>query len=104
MPRRGVPRVCRAVAGLEGCSQAALQRNACIRKVFAGSLAAVRRRSVCAQLKLQAVSAGRGTGLCVAPLSWGCCAGCRWPLLLRESVAGKQVAKQITCTPCCAAG
>uniref|UniRef100_A0A8C9LAS4 Myosin XVIIIB n=1 Tax=Pavo cristatus TaxID=9049 RepID=A0A8C9LAS4_PAVCR len=54
MPRRGVPRVCRAVAGLEGCSQAALQRNACIRKVFASSLAAVRRRSVCAQLKLQA--------------------------------------------------
>ncbi|XP_065595087.1 unconventional myosin-XVIIIb isoform X2 [Cyrtonyx montezumae] len=54
MLRRGVPRVCRAVAGLEGCSQAALQRNACIRKVFASSLAAVRRRSVCAQLKLQA--------------------------------------------------
>uniref|UniRef100_A0A669PEQ3 Myosin XVIIIB n=1 Tax=Phasianus colchicus TaxID=9054 RepID=A0A669PEQ3_PHACC len=53
MLRRGVPRVCRAVAGLEGCSQAALQRNACIRKVFASSLAAVRRRSVCAQLKLQ---------------------------------------------------
>ncbi|XP_031411766.1 unconventional myosin-XVIIIb [Meleagris gallopavo] len=54
MLRRGVPRVCRAVAGLEGCSQAALQRNACVRKVFASSLAAVRRRSVCAQLKLQA--------------------------------------------------
>ncbi|OXB85029.1 UNVERIFIED_CONTAM: hypothetical protein H355_016151, partial [Colinus virginianus] len=54
MLRRGVPRVCRAVAGLEGCSQAALQRNACIRKVFASSLAAVRRRSVCTQLKLQA--------------------------------------------------
>ncbi|OXB59142.1 hypothetical protein ASZ78_006689, partial [Callipepla squamata] len=54
MLRRGVPRVCRAVAGLEGCSQAALQRNACIRKVFASSLAAVRRRSVCAQIKLQA--------------------------------------------------
>ncbi|XP_052547067.1 LOW QUALITY PROTEIN: unconventional myosin-XVIIIb [Tympanuchus pallidicinctus] len=54
MLRRGVPRVCRAVAGLEGCSQAALQRNACVRKVFASNLAAVRRRSVCAQLKLQA--------------------------------------------------
>lgn len=74
MLRRGVPRVCRAVAGLEGCSQAALQRNACIRKVFASSLAAVRRRSVCAQLKLQAVSAETGAGLCVAPPGWGCCA------------------------------
>uniref|UniRef100_A0A493STH3 Myosin XVIIIB n=1 Tax=Anas platyrhynchos platyrhynchos TaxID=8840 RepID=A0A493STH3_ANAPP len=37
-----------------GCSQAALQRSACIRKTFASSLAAVRKRSVCAQLKLQA--------------------------------------------------
>lgn len=56
LPRRRAPRGCRAVAGLEGCSQAALQRSACIRKTFASSLAAVRKRSVCAQLKLQAVS------------------------------------------------
>ncbi|XP_035196042.1 unconventional myosin-XVIIIb isoform X5 [Oxyura jamaicensis] len=54
LPRRRAPRGCRAVAGLEGCSQAALQRSACIRKTFASSLAAVRKRSVCAQLKLQA--------------------------------------------------
>ncbi|XP_068509677.1 unconventional myosin-XVIIIb isoform X1 [Anas acuta] len=54
LPRRHAPRGCRAVAGLEGCSQAALQRSACIRKTFASSLAAVRKRSVCAQLKLQA--------------------------------------------------
>ncbi|NXD68513.1 MY18B protein, partial [Eolophus roseicapillus] len=45
---------CRAVAGLEGRSQAALHRSACVRKTFASSFAAVRKRSVCAQLKLQA--------------------------------------------------
>ncbi|XP_054248542.1 unconventional myosin-XVIIIb [Indicator indicator] len=50
---RAVP-ACRAVAGLEGRSQAALRRNACVRKTFASSFAAVRKRSVCAQLKLQA--------------------------------------------------
>ncbi|XP_071428058.1 unconventional myosin-XVIIIb [Pithys albifrons albifrons] len=45
---------CRAVAGLEGQSQAALHRNTCLRKSFASSFAAVRKRSVCAQVKLQA--------------------------------------------------
>ncbi|XP_051490414.1 unconventional myosin-XVIIIb [Apus apus] len=35
-------------------SQAALHRSACLRKSFASSFAAVRKRSVCAQLKLQA--------------------------------------------------
>ncbi|KAI6076231.1 Unconventional myosin-XVIIIb [Aix galericulata] len=45
LPRRRAPRGCRAVAGLEGCSQAALQRSTCIRKTFASSLAAVRKRS-----------------------------------------------------------
>ncbi|KFM09891.1 Unconventional myosin-XVIIIb, partial [Aptenodytes forsteri] len=45
---------CRAVAGLEGCSQAVLHRNGCVRKTFASSFAAVKKRSVCAQLKLQA--------------------------------------------------
>ncbi|NXW40067.1 MY18B protein, partial [Nyctiprogne leucopyga] len=54
LPRWRVPLPCRAVAGLEGRSQAALHRNACVRKTFASSLAAVKRRSVCAQLKLQA--------------------------------------------------
>ncbi|NXC36932.1 MY18B protein, partial [Campylorhamphus procurvoides] len=45
---------CRAVAGLEGQSQASLHRNTCLRKSFASSFAAVRKRSVCAQIKLQA--------------------------------------------------
>ncbi|CAM9528714.1 unnamed protein product [Bubo scandiacus] len=52
LPRSGAPLACRAVAGLEGRSQAALHRNACVRKTFASSLAAVK-KSVCAQLKLQ---------------------------------------------------
>ncbi|NXL57647.1 MY18B protein, partial [Chordeiles acutipennis] len=54
LPRSRVPLVCRAVAGLEGRSQAALHRNGCVRKTFASSFAAVKKRSVCAQLKLQA--------------------------------------------------
>ncbi|NXO63477.1 MY18B protein, partial [Phainopepla nitens] len=53
-PRAGAPLCCRALAGLEGRSQAALHRNACLRKTFASSFAAVRKRSVCAQIKLQA--------------------------------------------------
>ncbi|KAM4648826.1 unconventional myosin-XVIIIb [Amazona ochrocephala] len=53
-PRVRAPLGCRAVAGLEGRSQAALHRSACVRKSFASSFAAVRKRSVCAQLKLQA--------------------------------------------------
>uniref|UniRef100_A0A8C3EKQ9 Uncharacterized protein n=1 Tax=Corvus moneduloides TaxID=1196302 RepID=A0A8C3EKQ9_CORMO len=55
-PRASAPLSCRALAGLEGRSQAALHRNACLRKTFASSLAALRKRSVCAQIKLQAVS------------------------------------------------
>ncbi|KAM6051904.1 unconventional myosin-XVIIIb [Chlamydotis macqueenii] len=54
LPRSRAPLACRAVAGLEGHSQAALHRNACVRKTFASSFAAVKKRSVCAQLKLQA--------------------------------------------------
>ncbi|NXK92676.1 MY18B protein, partial [Formicarius rufipectus] len=45
---------CRALAGLDGRSQAALHRNSCLRKSFASSFAAVRKRAVCAQIKLQA--------------------------------------------------
>uniref|UniRef100_A0A8C3MCB3 Uncharacterized protein n=1 Tax=Geospiza parvula TaxID=87175 RepID=A0A8C3MCB3_GEOPR len=52
--RAGAPLCCPALAGLEGRSQAALHRNACLRKTFASSFAAVRKRSVCAQIKLQA--------------------------------------------------
>ncbi|NXS70785.1 MY18B protein, partial [Pandion haliaetus] len=54
LPRSRVPLACRAVAGLEGRSQAVLHRNGCVRKTFASSFAAVKKRSVCAQLKLQA--------------------------------------------------
>ncbi|XP_030357264.1 unconventional myosin-XVIIIb [Strigops habroptila] len=54
VPRLRAPLGCRAVAGLEGRSQAALHRSACVRKTFASSFAAVKKRSVCAQLKLQA--------------------------------------------------
>ncbi|NXK60422.1 MY18B protein, partial [Sylvietta virens] len=53
-PRARAPLPCRALAGLEGRSQAALHRNACLRKTFASSFAALRKRSVCAQIKLQA--------------------------------------------------
>ncbi|NXA67683.1 MY18B protein, partial [Mohoua ochrocephala] len=53
-PRARAPLSCRALAGLEGRSQAALHRNACLRKTFASSFAALRKRSVCAQIKLQA--------------------------------------------------
>ncbi|XP_071301897.1 unconventional myosin-XVIIIb [Agelaius tricolor] len=52
--RAAAPLCCPALAGLEGRSQAALHRNACLRKTFASSFAAVRKRSVCAQIKLQA--------------------------------------------------
>ncbi|NXF48476.1 MY18B protein, partial [Oceanites oceanicus] len=54
LPRSRAPLPCRAVAGLEGRSQAVLHRNGCVRKTFASSFAAVKKRSVCAQLKLQA--------------------------------------------------
>ncbi|NXA98105.1 MY18B protein, partial [Melanocharis versteri] len=53
-PRARAPLGCRALAGLDGRSQAALHRNACLRKTFASSFAALRKRSVCAQIKLQA--------------------------------------------------
>ncbi|KAF6082176.1 myosin XVIIIB [Phyllostomus discolor] len=45
--------VCRAVAGLEGTSQQALQRSCTVRRVFASSFAAVKRKAPCSQIKLQ---------------------------------------------------
>ncbi|XP_054936652.1 unconventional myosin-XVIIIb, partial [Physeter macrocephalus] len=45
--------VCRAVAGLEGTSQQAQQRNCTVRRTFASSLAAVKRKAPCSQIKLQ---------------------------------------------------
>ncbi|XP_031804670.1 unconventional myosin-XVIIIb [Sarcophilus harrisii] len=53
LPRSRVPPICRAVAGMEGCSQQALHRVGCVRKTFASSLAAVKRKAVCAQIILQ---------------------------------------------------
>uniref|UniRef100_F6WUI3 Myosin 18b n=1 Tax=Xenopus tropicalis TaxID=8364 RepID=F6WUI3_XENTR len=52
-PRAKFPLICRSVSGMEGKSQQALQRISCVRKTFASSFAAVRRRSVCGQIKLQ---------------------------------------------------
>nr|XP_030715701.1 unconventional myosin-XVIIIb [Globicephala melas] len=45
--------VCRAVAGLEGTSQQAQQRSSTVRRAFASSLAAVKRKAPCSQIKLQ---------------------------------------------------
>ncbi|XP_078521685.1 unconventional myosin-XVIIIb [Lissotriton helveticus] len=53
LTRSKFPLICRSVAGLEGHSQQALQRIGCVRKTFTSSFAAVNRRSVCAQIKLQ---------------------------------------------------
>ncbi|XP_063310710.1 unconventional myosin-XVIIIb isoform X1 [Pelobates fuscus] len=53
LPRAKFPLICRSLAGMEGKSQQALQRISCVRKTFASSFAAVRRKSVCAQIKLQ---------------------------------------------------
>uniref|UniRef100_A0A8C6XM18 Myosin XVIIIB n=1 Tax=Naja naja TaxID=35670 RepID=A0A8C6XM18_NAJNA len=53
LPRAQVPLLCRSVAGWEGHSQQALKRTGCLRKTFSGSFATIRRRSVCAQIKLQ---------------------------------------------------
>ncbi|KAM9194078.1 unconventional myosin-XVIIIb [Dugong dugon] len=51
--RAKFPPVCQAVAGLEGTSQQALQRICTVRKTFASSLAAVKRKAMCTQIKLQ---------------------------------------------------
>ncbi|KAM3938083.1 unconventional myosin-XVIIIb [Leptodactylus fuscus] len=53
LPRTKFPLICRSVAGMEGKSQQAMQRVSCVRKTFASSFAAVKRKSVCAQIKLQ---------------------------------------------------
>ncbi|KAM9307416.1 unconventional myosin-XVIIIb [Pholidichthys leucotaenia] len=53
-PRIALPPLCRGLAGLDGSSQCALQRNGTIRKTFSGGMAAVRRHSQCIAVKLQA--------------------------------------------------
>lgn len=54
--RAKLPPVCLMVAGLEGTSQQALHRSRVVRRAFASSLAAVKRKAPCAQIKLQMVS------------------------------------------------
>ncbi|CAO2629076.1 Unconventional myosin-XVIIIb [Lemmus lemmus] len=51
--RAKLPPVCRAVGGLEGTSQQALHRSRVMRRAFASSLAALKRKAPCAQIKLQ---------------------------------------------------
>ncbi|XP_012869733.1 PREDICTED: unconventional myosin-XVIIIb [Dipodomys ordii] len=48
-----LPPVCQALAGLAATSPQALQRNRVLRRAFAGSLGALKRRASCAQIKLQ---------------------------------------------------
>ncbi|XP_073742883.1 unconventional myosin-XVIIIb isoform X1 [Callorhinus ursinus] len=51
--RAKLPPVCQAVAGLEGTTQQALQRSCAVRRAFASSFAAVKRKAPCSQIKLQ---------------------------------------------------
>ncbi|XP_032898955.1 unconventional myosin-XVIIIb [Amblyraja radiata] len=51
--RSKIPAICRSVSGLEGTSQQSLHRISCVRKTFSSSFAAVKRKSVCALIKLQ---------------------------------------------------
>uniref|UniRef100_A0ACB8FZP5 Uncharacterized protein n=1 Tax=Sphaerodactylus townsendi TaxID=933632 RepID=A0ACB8FZP5_9SAUR len=53
LQRSKMPLVCRSVAGLDGSSQQTLQRVGSVRKTFTSSFAAVKKKSVCAQIKLQ---------------------------------------------------
>lgn len=45
-----------SIAGLEGGSQLALRRAASMRKTFTTGMAAVKKKSLCIQVKLQVVS------------------------------------------------
>ncbi|MBN3306909.1 MY18B protein, partial [Amia calva] len=53
-PRSAVPPLCRGLGGLEVGTQRSLQRAGTVRKTFSGGLAALRRRSACITVKLQA--------------------------------------------------
>lgn len=46
-----------SIAGLEGGSQLALRRATSMRKTFTTGMAAVKKKSLCIQIKLQVVSA-----------------------------------------------
>lgn len=69
--------VCRAIAGLEGTSQQAQQRSCAVRRTFASSFAAVKRKAPCSQIKLQMVS-----GCLVAMASWSHCPPPGWVIHL----------------------
>lgn len=60
-----------SIAGLEGGSQLALRRATSMRKTFTTGVAAVKKKSLCIQVKLQVVSTpapwGRGRGAAAAP-------------------------------------
>ncbi|XP_062942930.1 unconventional myosin-XVIIIb isoform X2 [Cynocephalus volans] len=51
--RAKLPPVCWAMAGLEGTSQQALQRSRVVKRTFASSLAVLKRKAPCSQIKLQ---------------------------------------------------
>eukprot|EP00062_Callorhinchus_milii_P016329 gi/632967700/ref/XP_007900122.1/ PREDICTED: unconventional myosin-XVIIIb [Callorhinchus milii] len=51
--RSKVPLICHSVAGMEGASQQASHRVACVRKTFSTSFAALRLKSTCGLIKLQ---------------------------------------------------
>ncbi|XP_069038059.1 unconventional myosin-XVIIIb isoform X2 [Lepisosteus oculatus] len=53
-PRSAVPPFCRGLGGVEGGSQRSLQRAGIVRKTFSGGQAALRGRSACVTIKLQA--------------------------------------------------
>ena len=67
--RSGAAAMSGSVAGLEGSSQLALRRATSMRKTFATGVAAVKKRSLCIQVKLQVVSV---TG-CVGVVSLSGC-------------------------------
>lgn len=50
-----------SIAGLEGVSQLSLRRATSVRKTFTTGVAAVKKKSLCIQIKLQVVR-GRGLG------------------------------------------
>ncbi|KAM9455976.1 unconventional myosin-XVIIIb [Clarias gariepinus] len=51
--RASVPPLCRGLGGVEGGSQRFLERSGCVRKIFTGGMAAIRRYSHCISIKLQ---------------------------------------------------
>lgn len=52
-----------SVAGLEGVSQLSLRRATSMRKTFTTGVAAIKKKSLCIQIKLQVVSGEAGTAI-----------------------------------------